>query len=123
MEPTLNSLAKAMHEIAKEKGFWDEKRETGTLLMLIVSELAEAMEADRLGRYADFEQAEQNIKLGGEWLANYQSYIKDSFEDEIADVFIRLLDLCGAMSIDISKHIELKANYNKTRECKHGKAY
>lgn len=43
MSKTLNELRDEIHEIAKSKGFWDKPRETGTLLMLCVSELAEAM--------------------------------------------------------------------------------
>ena len=35
------------HSIAKEKGFWDKERNIGEALMLIVTELAEAMEAHR----------------------------------------------------------------------------
>jgi NTP pyrophosphatase (non-canonical NTP hydrolase) len=49
--------------------------------------------------------------------------IKDTFEDEIADVFIRLFDLCGYMDIDIEKHIQAKMQYNKTRPYKHDKKY
>lgn len=43
----LPSLAKAIHEEAMTKGFWDKKRNLGEMLMLIVSELSEALEADR----------------------------------------------------------------------------
>ena len=40
-----------------------------------------------------------------------------------ADNMIRILDLCGARSIDIEKHIEMKMKYNQTRERMHGKKY
>ena len=53
----------------------------------------------------------------------FERCIKDTFEDEIADAFLRLMDLCGAMNIDIEKHIRMKAEYNKLRPTKHGKAY
>ncbi len=49
----LNELAKQFHERAKAKGFWDEPKETGTLLMLMVSELSEALEADRKPKNED----------------------------------------------------------------------
>ncbi|MCK5644382.1 MAG: hypothetical protein KAJ19_26520 [Gammaproteobacteria bacterium] len=64
--------------------------------MLIVTELAEAMEAHRL-------QDQEN------------------FTEEIADTFIRLLDLCGGLKIDIEEAIAKKSNKNKTRPYKHGK--
>jgi NTP pyrophosphatase (non-canonical NTP hydrolase) len=49
--------------------------------------------------------------------------IKDTVEDELADVIIRTLDLCGYLGIDIEKHVELKMRYNESREYKHGKNY
>ena len=47
--------------------------------------------------------------------------IKDTHEDEIADVFIRLFDYCGGMNIPIGDHIAAKISYNSTRPYKHGK--
>ena len=66
--------------------------------MLIVTELAEACEADREG---DF----------------------NNFKEEIADCFIRLGDMCSALDIDIEDEIRKKMEYNRTREYKHGKKY
>ena len=135
---TLNQLRDEIHENAKNKGFWDSPRETGTLLMLCVSELAEAMEADRKGQYAKIDDAEfiidgrtiredldlaikENDMIKFEDI--FRTQVKDTFEDELADDMIRILDICGARSIDIEKHIELKMKYNQTRERMHGKKY
>ena len=135
---TLNQLRDEIHENAKNKGFWDSPRETGTLLMLCVSELAEAMEADRKGQYAKIDDAEfiidsktiredldlavkENDTIKFEDI--FRTQVKDTFEDELADTIIRILDLCGAKGIDIEKHIELKMKYNATRERMHGKKY
>jgi len=134
---TLNKLRDEVHENAKNKGFWDKERETGTRLMLCVSELAEAMEADRKDRHAQIESFDNYLKFAKvsitdfdmnnencEWVANkFESTIKDTFEDKLADTIIRILDLCGAKGIDIEKHIELKMKYNATRERMHGKKY
>lgn len=46
--------------------------------------------------------------------------MKDTFEDEIADSIIRLLDLCGKNNIDIEAHIQAKMDYNATRGFKYG---
>lgn len=271
----LNELAKQIHQNAKSKGFWDKEREIGTRLMLCVSELAEAMEADRMGKYSDtleittypdgYEEWREiqgyegeyevsnlgNVRsldmhvfngvvfysksgrvlkkgLGGtgyntvslkgkthkvarlvamsfcdgysegmavnhidgikthdysnnlEWVTSSEnnnhavrtglrsmkktltkdemtdiafmckskiphkeihsiypqislSRIKgisrardkytETFEFELADTIIRILDLCGAKGIDIEKHIELKMKYNESREKMHGKKY
>lgn len=91
------------HKIAKEKGFWDKERNVGEMLMLVVTELGEALEAHRTNQFG-FEQ-------------------KDTFEDEVADVFIRLFDFCGGLNIDVEKQIEWKLNYNKNRPRLHGKEY
>lgn len=127
---TLNELRDKIHENAKNKGFWDNQRETGALLMLCVSELAEALEADRMGKHSDTTGINELIKAGYTWddtPVSYQSYfvrdVKNTFEDELADTIIRVLDLCGANGIDIDKHIELKMKYNATRERLHGKKY
>jgi NTP pyrophosphatase (non-canonical NTP hydrolase) len=128
----LNELARQFHERSKAKGFWDEPREIGTLLMLIVSELSEALEADRQNKHArlqDFfmcqiiNRANHTINSDDFDNVSFEDCVKDTFEDEIADSFIRLFDLCGEMGIDIEKHIELKMQYNLTRPYKHAKAY
>lgn len=128
----LNDAAKQIHEDAKRKGFWDSERETGTLLMLMVSELAEALEADRKNKHAKLEdfnlcqninQANHTIGAQDFDVVSFQDMIKDTFEDELADTVIRILDLCGARGIDIEKHINQKLTYNRTRARMHGKAY
>ena len=101
----INEMCVQVHADNCKKGFWDEDRELGTTLMLVVSEIAEALEADRKGRWATEEP------------------YKDTFEDEIADTFIRLMDLCGRYQIDIDKHIAWKLEYNRGRAYKHGKSY
>ena len=122
MKTNLNEIAQVFHQSSVKKGFWDKDREKGTILMLVVSELAEALEADRKNKYADLLLGE-NIPVGDTFERCFKAHIKDTFEDEIADTFIRLFDLVGAYDIDIDKHIELKIKYNQTREKMHGKLY
>lgn len=100
---TITELVQVCHAAARDKGFWDKERNIGEMLMLIVSELGEAIEAHRKG----------NFGLGQ----------KDTFEDELADTAIRLFDLCGGLRIDLEKQIGWKINFNKNREQRHGKAY
>ncbi|MDF1510523.1 MazG nucleotide pyrophosphohydrolase domain-containing protein [Robertmurraya sp. DFI.2.37] len=95
----INELCKQAFETAKSKGWHDEPRETGTLLALIHSEVSEALEADRKGD-------------------------KENFIEEIADVCIRIFDLCGSKNLDLEKAILSKMERNKQRSYKHGgKAY
>lgn len=48
---TINELAEKSYIIAKERGFWDKNRNIGELLMLVTSELGEALEAHRKDNY------------------------------------------------------------------------
>jgi NTP pyrophosphatase (non-canonical NTP hydrolase) len=85
----------------EEKGFdtpsrFDETTLINEKLMIVVTELAEACEAVR----------HQNIS---------------NFKEEIADAFIRLMDLVGTMEIDIADEIYKKMIINESRPHKHGK--
>lgn len=95
-ELSLQEWADLCHRVAVEKGFWDKERNIGEALMLIVTELAEAMEAHRIQDH-------------------------ENFKEELADTFIRLFDLCGGLKIDIQKEIEKKSEKNKNRPYRHGK--
>lgn len=130
-----NLIAKA-HQVAKDKGFWDKERNVSEMLMLIVSEVAEAQEALRKNHYAEkavadgllhdiqLQYTDEEFQMNKDiWKSVFEEKIKSSFEDEVADVAIRLFDLCGGMKIDLEKHIELKMKYNSMRGYKHGKAF
>jgi NTP pyrophosphatase (non-canonical NTP hydrolase) len=144
---SINKMVNDCHKNSKGKGFWDdtflipEKMAKSDIfsgqeismvmsafksrfLMLIVSELGEAIESDRKGKFADMESYEQAMKIK-EFSKDkvFEKYIKDTFQDEIADVFIRLFDFCGGFNIDIEKFIDLKRKYNSNRPKLHGKKY
>lgn len=100
---TLNRYAKDCHERAVAKGFWDEPHSVGHYLMLALGELHEAIEADRLGKWAKLtpEQIEELRGLEDEAFAQaFLRLVKDTVGDEIADAVIRLLDLLGWMLKD-----------------------
>lgn len=92
---TLAALAVEIHANAVNKGFWDAEPDIEKFLMLIVCELAEAVEADRKGRRA-------NTNFYGNVSASWSNQlrkgvfereIKDTVEDELADAAIRILDM------------------------------
>ena len=97
-------MAYEIHETAKEKGWWDKPRDLPEILMLVVSELAEALEEYRVDKVKTY------------WLGDKP----EGVEIEIADAFIRLLDLCAWLNIDIEHAILLKRAYNNTRPYRHG---
>lgn len=124
----LNALRNAIHKNAINKGFYEINDEQPIIniperLMLIVSELGEALEAYRKNHYSNYMDYfdSEGVITGRFNKYAFESYIKDSFEDELADSIIRILDLCGHLNIDIQQHIELKMKYNETRPYKHGK--
>lgn len=141
----LNELVKLAHKNAVDKGFWASywdiydaleakyygtcdlsipikyamNTEINSKLMLIVSELGEATEALRNDKHANLTRIDKAELEPFE----FERLVKDTFEDEIADVFIRLCDLVGFMGFDIERHIQLKMDYNKSREYLHGKEF
>lgn len=97
-QETLKSLAKTCHQRAVDKGFWDETYSVGHYLMLAFGELHEAIEADRIGRWAKLTPEQIEALRGLEGTAYAQAFlrlVKDTVEDEIADAVIRLLDMLG----------------------------
>jgi NTP pyrophosphatase (non-canonical NTP hydrolase) len=87
----------------KEHGWWDRPREVGEVLMLVVTELSEAMEAHRSGG-TDSEKIPGFTRL----------------EEELADAIIRLLDFAGGANLDLEGAIRAKVRYNETRPYRHG---
>lgn len=94
----INELCKRTHDISKSKGWHEDEREVGTWIALIHSEVSEALEAARVGD-------------------------DENFKEELADICIRVFDLCGLMDIDLESEILKKMEHNKTRPRKHGKLF
>jgi NTP pyrophosphatase (non-canonical NTP hydrolase) len=96
----LNVLAKQVHNAAREKGFWDKPRNIGELFMLIVSENGEGLEAHRSNKFthnidslSGFAQGDDAEKI--RYKTEFEASAKDTFEDEVGDVVIRLMDFVG----------------------------
>lgn len=117
----IKEISKKINANAHAKGFWDNGVDVPEKLMLIVSEVSEAMEADRIDKRAFEGTASQVLTLADdEFIDHFWGDVKDTFEDELADAAIRIFDLAYEMGIDLSSHIEAKVRYNATRPKMHG---
>uniref|UniRef100_A0A6M3JTN2 Putative nucleotide pyrophosphohydrolase domain-containing protein n=1 Tax=viral metagenome TaxID=1070528 RepID=A0A6M3JTN2_9ZZZZ len=125
----IKQLQKISHKQAIDKGFWYkaddldslrtpsgvQPRNLSELLMLIVSELGEACEALR--------KNSRQIRSKNKKWAKSDGWCKDTFEDELADVIIRICDLAESEGIDLEWQISNKLLWNKKRPYKHGKEF
>ena len=89
----LQKLAKEIYEIAVAHGWHEDTKPNGLWMALIVSEVAEAIEADRKNKHADASFfLRRPLRIDSAFKVCYENYIKGSIEEELADVVIRLLD-------------------------------
>ena len=101
----LLKLARIAHNNAKAKGFWETARPEKESLILIVSELSEALEAARAGKFCKNENFKEALNLyreiGRDFIPSgvdcafsvyFNDFCRGTFEEEIADTFIRILD-------------------------------
>lgn len=115
---SLNELRDRVHALAVSKG-WYENRDVsdpnvlGSMLALIHSEVSEALEDVRRGRMSL--SIEEHLTVGA-----VVRHKPNGLPSELADVIIRVLDLCGALGIDIEDAVRMKHAYNETRSHRHG---
>ena len=109
---TIKELCKEIHKNAISKGFW-ETFNMAEKLMLIVSEITEAMEADRKNKRmgSDIKNC-HCFEKGAYFKRWFLEDVKDTFEDELADTCIRIFDLAQKMDMDLENHIIAKMRYN-----------
>lgn len=110
----MENLQKRCHEMSRSKGFWTgpDNENVPTKLCLIHSEISEWLEALRKGN----PDCEKDISV----IEGVEPRRISCFEEEAADVFIRLLDLCEYLKIDLARVTLAKMQYNSGRPPMHG---
>ena len=102
-EQTKDFIARA-YDNAVKHGFHEKMLTVEHMMMLVLSEIGEAVEADRRNLHANLHGFE--ICKGLTYNDRFKNYVKDSVEDEMADVAIRLFDLCGTLNITPTDRFE-----------------
>jgi NTP pyrophosphatase (non-canonical NTP hydrolase) len=100
LKDCIQKLVDTSHGAAAKAGWWDKPKTWETVprcLMLIVSEIAEAMEGDR------------------KCLMDDKLPHRKMIEVELADALIRIADLAGALDLDLGGAVVEKLAYNATR--------
>ena len=93
LKESLNNWVVRAYDIACSHGFHDVKRSDAHYMMLVLSEVGEMVEADRKNRHAFVgDKLDISSTDFAEW---FEKNIKDTLEDELADVCIRLFDFAG----------------------------
>jgi NTP pyrophosphatase (non-canonical NTP hydrolase) len=112
---SINGMAQEAFDNAAAHGFHDrdgasELPPTPEMLMLIVSEAAEALEEDRKGFLFPYIRYREDGKPEG-------------FGPELADIVIRVGHLAASKGIDLANMVKQVQVFNRTRPHKHGKKY
>lgn len=106
----LNTLAKEIHANSEKHGFWQAVQTPDHFLMLAVSELSEAVEADRHRRYLRPDYKVIVEKDCENFESRFKELVKDTVDDELADAVIRLLDLAGANGVNLENIKRVKCS-------------
>lgn len=103
-----------VHKNAVAKGWYKEPVSFGESIALIHSEASEALEEYRNGHGVN--EVYYQIIIDGDKTLNKP----EGIPIELADVVIRVMDICGHLNINLEEAIKEKHEFNKERSYRHG---
>lgn len=125
----INAWIKRSYDNAKKHGWHDEEKSDKHWLMMIGTEIAEAVQADRKGRWFDeftksgLECVLANDHHGGLVERFYEDNIEGTVESELADICIRIFDFMGVKGYKMREGISEENPYPFTEWCFTESAY
>ena len=114
------NLVEQAHRTAKENGFWND--------WAYVLDLYDNVHDDDIIFPKAMELNAINSRLAlissevGEAVEALRHEDCDNLAEELADIIIRVADLCGGIGIDLEETIKWKMEKNEGREYRHGKS-
>lgn len=99
-ELRLREWINSAYGTACEKGFHEEELSVAHMLMLVLTEVSEVIDADRKGNTASLGWYTEKGLTDRDFYNLYRDIVKPSVEAELADVVIRICDTCGALGIE-----------------------
>lgn len=90
----LKQLMTKAYENAKAKGFYEPDLDINKALMLIITEMSEAIQASRHDRHGSIEGYNTYLEVSDEHTA-YEESLEGTVESEFADIAIRIISLLG----------------------------
>jgi len=106
----LNELSSAVYKDAMLHGLWKNNPSNEHFLMQTMVEISEAIQANTINKRADISIFKQNIAENNACQDNiwfdilFETDIKNTVQDELADVVLMLLSFCGYRRIYIDNH-------------------
>lgn len=98
----IDKWVRRAYDTACNHGFHDKEYSDAHWLMLIVTEIAEAVEADRRGIHASPDDV-LNLYEDRYMLKRFlfERCVKETVEDELADICIRIFDFAGLRKLEL----------------------